>query len=260
MLSTAQPDASTHDGHEAQIGFLSLFSDRLNRALDARGFPSVNAGRFSALGAKYGTSRQQAGRWCSGQAIPAPQTLIQMAIDLRTSVDFLLGRDAVVADGGIEVPVFRLQSKDVEAVQSNFQEVGSVRFPPQSPVGGRRYAICQNWAESLDPPFGLGEDLLIDLSIQELEDECIYVIRTSASTSVRRFRLINDGALLNFTRTTPINKYAFTYKLHEVNYNAEQRFDADWRQPGCIVLGRVEASMRTLVHGLPSFLSGQAWS
>lgn len=237
------------------MDFLAQFSDRLNRALDSAGFASVNAGRYTALGSQYGTSRQQANRWCSGQAIPSPQTLVQMADDLNVTIDWLFGRDIAPVEG-VEVPVYRLLSKDVEAVQSNFHQVGSTRFPPASPVGGRRYAICANWSESLDPPFSHGEDLLIDLSVQELEEEAIYVIRTSTSTSVRKFRLMPDDVTLKFFRTTPINTYATTYQLHDVHYNADQRFDVEWRQPGCIIIGRVEATMRSLLPSSPSFISG----
>lgn len=178
-----------------------------------------------------------------------------MSSDFGITIDWLFGRDLASVDG-IEVPVYRLLSNDVEAVQSNFRQVGSIRFPPGSPVGGRRYAICANWAESLAPPFSHGEDLLIDLSVQELEEDAVYVIRTSTSTSVRKFRLMPDEVTLKFFRTTPINTYATTYQLHEVNYNADQRFDVEWRQPGCIILGRIEATMRSLLPSSPSFISG----
>lgn len=215
----------------------------------------MNAGRYSALGSKYGTSRQQANRWCTGQAIPSPQILVVLAADLGVTVDWLFGRD-LRNEEGVNIPVYRLRSPDVDAVQTNFQFLGNTKFLASSPVAGRSYAIVNNWSESLDPPLSRGEDLLVDLSIQELEVEAIYVIRTSTSTSVRKFRLLADGQTLKFSRTTPINTYSSSYQIHEVHYNASQSFDVEWNQPGAVVIGRVEATMRSLLHSVPSFISG----
>lgn len=237
--------------------FMAQFGERLNRALDRAGFPSANAGRYSALGAKYGASRQQAHRWCCGLAIPSPQTLIQLAADLQTSVDWLFGRDIAPSSDGVDVPTFRLRSKDSDPVSANFERMGNVRFPPSSPACGGCYAIVQNWSESIDPPVAIGDELLINLGVLELADNGIYAIRTSTNTSIRRFKISTGGAL-TFSRMTPVNAYSSTYSLAEVNYNADQRFDVEWNQPGCIVLGRVEASMRSMIESKMSFVSGNA--
>lgn len=244
-------DSGDSDG-AAQI--VKTFSARLNTLLDNAGFPSVNAGRYSALGARYGAARQQAHRWCNAQAIPGPHILTRIAIDFGTTLDWLFGVDSMTS-AGIEVPLYRLKSPDVEAVQSNFQMLGRMRFLPSSPAAGRSYALLQNWAESLDPPFSRGEELLVDLSSQSLDEGGYYVIRTATSTSIRKAVIQPGGTSVRFIRSTPLNTYGATYSVEEIYHNETQRFDANWTQPGVLVLGRVEASMRSLLGNVTSFLS-----
>lgn len=244
-------DAGDSDG-AAQI--VRTFSARLNTLLDNAGFPSVNAGRYSALGARYGVARQQAHRWCNAQALPGPHILTRIAVDFGTTLDWLFGVDSITS-AGIEVPLYRLRSPDVEAVQSNFQMLGRMRFLPSSPAAGRSYAILQNWAESLDPPFLRGEELLVDLSSQSLDEGGYYVIRTATSTSIRKAVIQPGGTSVRFIRSTPLNTYGATYMVEEIFHNETQRFDANWTQPGVLVLGRVEASMRSFLGNVPSFLS-----
>ena len=130
-----------------------------------------------------------------------------------------------------------------------------MRFLASSPTAGRSYAIVQNWAESLDPPFARGEELLVDLSSQSLDDGGFYVIRTATSTSVRKATIQPDGASVRFDRTTSLNTLSAIYVIEEIFHNETQRFDADWRQPGVLVLGRVEAVTRSLLTDVPTFFS-----
>lgn len=249
--TASSPEAGDNDS-AAQI--VKTFSSRLNTLLDNAGFPSVNAGRYSALGTRYGVARQQAHRWCNAQAIPGPHILTRIAIDFGTTLDWLFGVDSMTS-AGIEVPLFRLKSMDVEAVQSNFQMLGRMRFLPSSPAAGRSYAILQNWSESLDPPFLRGEELLIDLSSQSLDEGGYYVIRTASSTSIRKAAIQPGGASVRFIRSTPLNTFGATYEVDEIFHNETQRFDTSWTQPGVLVLGRIEATMRSLLNAVPSFLS-----
>ena len=222
-------------------------------ALDNAGFPSVHSGRYSSLAGKYGVARQLTNRWCSGLAIPSPQILLRLAADLGVSIDWLFGAD-LPNSAGAEIPVFKLKNPDIEAVSTNFALVGHMRFLPTSPVSGRSYAIVQNWSASLDPPFAIGEELLVDMSAMELEDGAFYVIRTPTSTSIRRFSIGKEDQLV-FSRTTPINTFANSYVIDDVHSNDSQRFDVEWRQPGVLILGRVEAVTRSLLPSVPSFFS-----
>lgn len=256
MQETTGPDqAHDHeDTDDAAKRLICLFSTRLNTVLDGAGFPNARAGRYSTLGSKYGVTRQQAHRWCNEQAIPAPHILTKIAVDFGTTLDWLFGVDAVVS-AGVEIPLYRLNSPEAEALQSNFEMIGRMRFLSSSLVAKRNYAIVQNWVASLDPPFSRGEELLVNLSSQELEDDACYIIRTATSTSVRKFSLQSDGVTLRFHRTTLDNTYTSNYQINEAHRNAEQRFDADWRQPGVLILGRVEATTRSLLAHIPTFLS-----
>jgi hypothetical protein len=257
LENTLSVDKSTEKTDDsAAIDVISRFSERLNKILDQASFPGINAGRYSTLGAKYGVPRQQAHRWCTGQAIPSPHILIKIAVDFDTTIDWLFGV-ALRAAAGIEVPLFRLISPDVEAATANFQMLGRMRFMHSSPIAEHNYAILQNWAESIDPPFSFGEELLINLDAQELEEGACYVIRTAISTSVRVFTFDKDGATLHFHRTTKSNTFTSSYQIHEIHLNTERKFDTDWRQPGILLLGRVEASMHSLLPLTPSFFSDQ---
>ena len=177
-----------------------------------------------------------------------------MAADLNTTIDWLFGVDSAPSEG-IEVPLFKLRSPDIEAAYDNFLKLGTMKFLPSSPVGGRRYAIVQNWAATLDPHFAVGDELLVDLSSQDLEEGAAYVIRTLNTTSVRKFSIEKDGVTLCFSRLTPMNRYFQTYQIDQVHLNSEQRFDVEWRQPGILVLGRIEAVFHSLLAPVPSFFS-----
>ena len=63
------------------------------------------------------------------------------------------------------------------------------------------------------------------------------------------------GTSVRFIRSTPLNTYGATYPVEEIFHNETQRFDANWTQPGVLVLGRIEATMRSLLGNVPSFLS-----
>lgn len=253
LNETAAPPIETSDADgAAQI--VKTFSSRLNTLLDNAGFPSVNAGRYSALGARYAVARQQAHRWCNAQALPGPHILTRIAIDFGTTLDWLFGVESMTS-AGIEVPLYRLRSPDVEAVQSNFLMLGRMRFLPSSPTAGRCYAILQNWSESLEPPFLRGEELLIDLSSQSLDEGGYYVIRTATSTSVRKAVIEPGGTSVRFIRSTPLNTFGSSYQVEDIFHNETQRFDATWTHPGVLVIGRVEATMRSLLGTIPSFLS-----
>ena len=236
----------------AQI--IRMFSARLNTLLDNAGFASVNAGRYSNLGVTYGVARQHAHRWCNAQALPSPHILVKIAVDFDTTLDWLFGVESLTSAGS-EIPLYALKSSDLEAVQSNFHLLGRMRFLASSPTAGRSYAIVQNWTESLDPPFARGEELLVDLGSQSLDDGGVYVIRTATSTSVRKATIQPDGASVRFDRTTSLSTHSATYVIEEIFHNESQRFDADWRQPGALVLGRVEAATRSLLAQVPSFFS-----
>ena len=236
----------------AQI--IRMFSTRLNILLDNAGFASVNAGRYSSLGVKYGVARQQAHRWCNAQALPSPHILVKIAVDFGTTLDWLFGVESLTSAGS-EIPLYALKSADFEAVPSNFSLLGRMRFLASSPTAGRSYAIIQNWAESLHPQFARGEELLVDLGSQSLDDGGIYVVRTATSTSVRKATIQPDGASVRFDRTTPHSTHSFTYAIEEIFHNESQRFDADWRQPGVLVLGRVDATTRSLLSQVSTFYS-----
>jgi hypothetical protein len=42
------------------------------------------------------------------------------------------------------------------------------------------------------------------------------------------------------------------YPVVEVLYNKDQRFDVELRQPGVLVIGKIEGYMRSLLPSLPS--------
>lgn len=246
-------DIVSADG-EGAAQIIRTFSARLNTLLDNAGFASVKAGRYSNLGVKYGVARQQAHRWCNAQALPGPHILVRIAVDFGTTLDWLFGVESLTSAGS-EIPLYALKSGTVEAVQSNFQLLGRMRFLASSPTNGHSYAMIQNWSESLEPPIAKCDELLVNLGTQSIDDGGIYIIRTATSTSVRIATIQPDGISVKFSRTTSSNTHPVTYSIDEIFHNESQRFDADWRQPGALVLGRVESITHSLSTQTPSFFS-----
>ena len=175
---------------------LEAFSSRLNYLLDKSDvFPRANAGRYQALGMRYGANRQQAFRWCTGEAVPNPAVLLRIAKDFATTVDWLLGAgtevpktEGMASNEGTPVPAYRLKT-DAQGgglTGDSFERFGTVMFTSSSQTSGRPYAFLENWAESEDPPFQKSDSLLIDLGIQILESGSCYLIRTPSNTSVRK--------------------------------------------------------------------------
>lgn len=252
--SAAADQLGVHEDVGGAARIIQTFSARLNRVLDSAGFPCVNAGRYSALGVKYGVPRQQAHRWCNSQALPGPHVLARIAVDFGTTLDWLFGIESIT-DSGAEVPLYRLESTDSETDQRHFKFLGWMRFLSSSPTAGQSYAILQNWAESLDPPFSCGEELLVNLGSQDIEDGACYVIRTASSTSVRKATILPDGASVMFFCKTPINTYTSTFRVDEIHLNESRQFETDWRQPGALLLGRIDATTRSLLPRVHSFFS-----
>lgn len=242
---------------EADIeGVMEVFSQRLNERLDKTDFPSVNAGRYTSLGDKYNTSRQQAYRWCTGKALPNPAILIRMADELGTTIDELFG-GTTAQKGGVRIPIFRLADPDIEATNSNFVEDGYINAPAQSIAGVRRMAVLRNWNESTNPAFNEGDDLFVDLTVRQITPNGTYVTRTATTTSIRTAEVELTGTgdqRVKFYRNTPINKFSTTYLSEEIHYNAAQRFDIEWKQSGVLIIGRVVGFMRSTTPGITSLL------
>lgn len=71
------------------------FADRLHQALDVSGFPQARS-RTGALAAQYGVSRETARKWLAGLALPELERLLDIAMRLHVSFEWLAtGRGTV---------------------------------------------------------------------------------------------------------------------------------------------------------------------
>jgi hypothetical protein len=68
----------------------AAFSDRLNEALDAIGYPEKGKGRQVSLGKDMDTSQKGARKWLEGEAIPSMDHVIGLAMLTHVHTEWLL--------------------------------------------------------------------------------------------------------------------------------------------------------------------------
>lgn len=250
-------------GEPALQGIMEAFSRRLNSLLARSDFPPLSAGLYQSIATKYGSTKQQAFRWCNAEAVPNPAILLKMAKDFGTTVDWLLGdgpevvlKQASSETDSVPLPVYRVKNHSATGGLNadSFVEAASILVPKTSILRARPYAFVTNWAAASDPDFQVGDTLLVNLATQSIEDGGIYLIRTASTTSVRRAVCEREADGIRFERKTPVNNFSTLYPVVEVLYNKDQRFDVELRQPGVLVIGKIEGYMRSLLPSLPSLI------
>ena len=251
-------------GEPALQGILETFSRRLNYLLaKSDKFPPLSAGLYQSLATKYSSTKQQAFRWCNAEAVPNPAILLRMAKDFDTTVDWLLGtgsdtfsKPEVSVPDGIALPVYKVKnaSETGGLNADSFVLASNFHVPKSSLLSGRPYAFVSNWSAASDPNFQVGDVLLVNLAIQAIEDGGIYLIRTASTTSIRRAFFEREAGGIRFERKTPVNTFSTLYPVLEVLYNREQRFEVNIRQPGVLVIGKIDGYMRSLLDSIPSLL------
>lgn len=161
-----------------------VFATRLSALLDARGFPVNMPDRFEALALMFNVSEQAARKWLEGKSVPACGRLISIAIRLDCSIDWLLGHQP-----------------------SSTPEL-SERQPEIADLHTSLFASSE-WAQNLTPPLGCdllpvtgismeptlrrGDTMVVDLTLDRIEDNEIYVIERGGDYIVRRLQISMNG-------------------------------------------------------------------
>ena len=239
------------DASQEAVAVIALFSERLNKLMDSAGFLSARDGRFSALGAKYGVSRQQAHRWCTGRALPAPHILIRIANDFHCSLDWLLGRYQNCSG---TIPIFKAQTSVKSGNTWGFVLCGSVAVSPVCDVM-ENFVVVQNWSASVDPDLQEEDWLLLRLGC-ELEDDGTYIIQTTIGTiGVAKAKLSQDKSEVTFSRQTQHGLlFCATFRVKDVALNHQRQINMVWRGGGVQLLGKVISVTRSLgVQGASFF-------
>lgn len=97
----------------------SDFADRLNQALDAKGFPGWSKGRQQAAGKLFGVSAIAARKWLRGDSMPDTKKLPMIASILGVTVEWLLYGDSP-PEIAQEVDIAIL-AKIIEGVENGLQ-------------------------------------------------------------------------------------------------------------------------------------------
>ena len=240
------PTLPLADANQEVLAVISLFSKRLNNLMDNAGFLSARDGRYSALGAKYGVSRQQAYRWCTGQALPAPHILSRIADDFNCSLDWLLGRNP---HNNIcnTIPLFSAKTPVKGCESTGFDFYGSLSVEPALSSENGLVAV-KNWSTCLEPSLLERDWLLIRLG-DGLVDGGIYIIRTATTwaVSVVATKMSpRKSEVTFFRRTAPNHLFSATYNIDDVSLNQSLKIDAEWRGKGILLVGKLVSVTRSL--------------
>lgn len=232
--------------NQEALAVISLFSKRLNNLLDRTGFVSAKDGRYGALGAKYGVSRQQAYRWGTGLALPAPHLLLRIADDFNCTLDWLLGRDQYNSSGTI--PLFSAKTPVNDCKSMGFYHRGCLSVEPALSEENGRLVAVKNWCTSLEPNL-LEEDWLLVRLGDGLVDGGIYIIRTATTWAVSVVATKMSASkpeVTFFRRTAPNHLFSATYNIGDVSLNKNPHIDAEWRGAGVLLVGKLVSVTRSL--------------
>lgn len=113
------------------------FAARLNRALDARGYPPLNRGRQVQLANAMGVSSTTAANWLNGVKLPSMANMAALAHLLGVAVDWLAhGAGDMVPPAKLtpeQEELLRIFAKMSPTQRAQFLAVGRVLGVPDDP-------------------------------------------------------------------------------------------------------------------------------
>ena len=90
IASAVRTEKSAVVSHDANMDKKQLFSNRLNSALDAIGYPAKGSGRQVQLAKDLDVSQKGARKWLEGEAIAAMEHAIELAVLCHVYTEWLL--------------------------------------------------------------------------------------------------------------------------------------------------------------------------
>lgn len=186
------------------------FSTRLNKALDAAGFPPKGEGRQVELGKRMGVSQKGARKWVEAEGMPSTRRLEELATVARTTVGYLMGLEpetfghnsALTKISGANtqpgpritgrVPLISwVQAGSMtEATDLLAPGVADDWIPTTAPINRHTYAL-QVRGDSMEPDIPDGSVVIVEPDMDPLPGD--YVIAGNGDAEATLKQLIRDG-------------------------------------------------------------------
>lgn len=148
------------------------FSQRLNHALDLRGYPSLGRGRINYVQEIFAISRAGANKWLHGKAIPHPRKRAEIASKLNISLTWLETGKGTPSDtdntrftseyAAHTIPLLTLeQAYNHQAI---IGRIATDKLIVNNSIPKNAFAVTCVGA-AMEPKFSQGSILIIDLDI-----------------------------------------------------------------------------------------------
>lgn len=97
------------------VDIKSAFSARLNELCDENGIPPKGKNRQKTVGSRFSVSQEGARKWLEGEGLPQFEKCIEIAVDFKVCLDWLMtGRGPKRV---AQAPVLRFKREEVEAAR-----------------------------------------------------------------------------------------------------------------------------------------------
>lgn len=257
MSDTHPPLLSEETEQNAEV--VRVFARRFNALLNRAGVSEVQSGRVKAIKDTFNVSVPTARKWIGGEAIPSPVALVNIAdrfSSFGASVDWMLGRGAEgTAVSSVQIPVLVSTQTGIPSADE-FAVIGEITWHPTQDwpetSSWRNRTVLINWAEYIDPPFRIGDPLIIDSIVRGLPEDDVFLVRTCNLTSIRRIRKGLNGEV-TLIKETSAGREVIPISQEKIVFGSSPKLSEMPGTDQLIVLGRVVGHGRRIRWPYPKY-------
>lgn len=192
----------------APAAILKVFAEVFNFGLDEMGMPKLNHGRQRLVAERYKVSLSAARKWLLGDSLPDIPNLIVIADDIGYSVDTLIGRKPFTyGEREVTIPIKR---EGVSGTASKLSFEDSILDTSlRSKHNNLEIRIVNT--DSMAPNINVDDMAFVDTSIEQFEENKIYLFQTDDNRSIIRRVMAGLGNSVTLIADNP------AYKPMQVN-------------------------------------------
>ena len=217
------------------------FASRLNMLLDGAQYAKVAKPRATRLAKEHQVSVTTARKWLLGEALPSPVILIAIAHAHGVSIDWLLtGAGSMNPTTLVATPLYRMAGPGGEKTTGGFEQIATY-YRERNAIPRHEqefHALILSWAEARDPAVTLGDIFFVNTSVTSLKENAIYLVRSPASTSVRRIRVSLEGTATVSRVSATNDREESVFNLADIAFNSHHDINAIATLP-LLIVGRV---------------------
>ena len=201
------------------------FALRLNKALDAAGYPPLNKGRQVTVAKDFGVSQEAARKWVSGESVPTTTRTTEIAQKLKVNTEWLLsGHGAMKSQGNVEpgpdirgfVPLISWVAAGAWSAVEDPYEVGDAEKWVPCPVShGNHTFVLRVRGISMEPEYRDGDWIFVDPDRPAGNGDHV-VVRMEDDQEATFKKLVIEGDRRYLVALNP----AWPDKVIEINGNA----------------------------------------